>query len=366
MLTPAELERYNRQLLLPELGIAGQERLRAARLLVVGGGGLGSPALLYLAAAGVGTLGIVDGDRVDASNLHRQVIHGTGDIGREKSASAAAALHRLNPHVTVNVHQERIDFARMRALVADYELVVDGCDNYSTRYAINDACAAAGIPWIYGSVERFSGQVSVFGVAGGPCYRCLFPEAPRPESTASCDEVGVLGAVPGVVGSMQAVEALKLLTGIGEPLVGRLLQFDFRAGTTKLVRFDKQKNCVACGNSVASDKDQQTPMLPPFDVEPQEVVSRMGKKPSLVLLDIREPWEAVRASIAHAERVPMDSLENNLGSIDRTAEFVVFCHHGGRSRVATEWLRSLGYQARNLVGGIDRWSREIDPGVPRY
>lgn len=368
MLTPDELARYNRQLLLPELGVAGQERLRAARVLVVGAGGLGSPVLLYLAAAGVGTLGIVDGDRVDTSNLHRQVIHGTDDVGRDKTASAAAALKRLNAHVTVHTYQERVDASRFRTLVADYDLVVDGSDNYPTRYAINDACAAADKPWIYGSVERFSGQVSVFGTNDGPCYRCLFPHPPRPGSSASCEEIGVLGAVPGAIGAMQAIEALKWLTGVGEPLVGRLLQYDFLSGQSQLVRFDRRQDCPACGagRRAGSRPTTKAAVLPPFDVEPQEVESRLRKEPELKLLDIREPWELTRASIARAHAVPLDRLEASVGSLERTSEVIVFCHHGGRSRVATEWLRALGYQARNLAGGIDRWSREIDPSIPRY
>lgn len=367
MLTAAELARYNRQLLLPELGHDGQERLRAARVLVIGAGGLGSPVLFYLAAAGVGTLGIADSDRVDASNLHRQILHGTDDIGREKSESAAEAIRRLNPLVKVRTHQERVDARRAEALVAEYDLVVDGSDNYPTRYAINDACAAHGKTWIYGSVERFSGQVSVFGAPSGPCYRCIFPEQPKPGSTASCDEIGVLGAVPGVIGALQATEALKWITGIGEPLVGRLLQLDFLTGHTQWLRFEKRAGCSACGSD---RRAQSSPApardLPPFDAQPEEVASRIRAESGVTLLDIREPWEVSRARIARAELIPLDELEDNVESLDRSAEMIVFCHHGSRSRVATEWLRSLGFRARNLAGGIDRWSREIDPGVPRY
>lgn len=367
MLTAAELARYNRQLLLPELGLDGQERLRTARVLVIGAGGLGSPVLLYLAAAGVGTLGIADSDSVDASNLHRQILHGTEDIGRAKSESAAMAIRRLNPLVIVHAHQERVDGRRAESLVAEYDLVVDGSDNYPTRYAINDACAARGIPWIYGSVERFSGQVSVFCAPGGPCYRCIFPEPPSAGSTASCDEIGVLGAVPGVIGALQATEALKWIAGIGEPLVGRLLQLDFLSGQTQWMRFGRRTGCVACGDDRRPEMAEPPAQdLPPFDVQPEEAASLLRRRSGLTLLDIREQWEVSRARIESAEVIPLNELENNMESLDRSTELIVFCHHGSRSRMATEWLRSLGFRARNLAGGIDRWSREIDPGVPRY
>lgn len=230
MLTPAELARYDRQLTLPELGVAGQHRLRASSVLVVGAGGLGSPAAMYLAAAGVGRIGIVDDDTVEPSNLHRQIVHTTGDVGREKTTSAAESLTRLNPEVQVERHRLRLDRANAAALIADYDLVVDGSDNYATRYAVNDACAQLERAWVYGSVERFSGQVSVFGASSGPCYRCVYPEPPAPGTTSSCEEIGVLGAVPGVIGSLQALESLKLLAGIGEPLVGRCCSSISRTG----------------------------------------------------------------------------------------------------------------------------------------
>jgi sulfur-carrier protein adenylyltransferase/sulfurtransferase len=364
-----ELARYNRQLLLPEFGTQGQERLLKARVLVVGAGGLGSPVALYLAAAGVGTLGIVDHDRVGISNLHRQILHGSSDVGRDKTASAGAAIMRLNPHVRVEEHQARLEAGTAERLITGYDLVVDGSDNYPTRYAINDACSALGVPWVYGSVERYSGQVSVFGFADGPCYRCLYPQPPAPGESPSCDEIGVLGAVPGVVGALQATEALKVLAGVGEPLSGRLLQMDLLRGATRWVRFDRRADCPACGRSRAQTSPMTKSMpheLPPFNIEPKEVPQRLRLPPAARLLDVREPWEVQRASLADATVMPMSSIEQRVDSLDPSEELIVFCHHGQRSQMVTDWLRSQGFRARNMVGGIDKWSREVDAAVPRY
>jgi adenylyltransferase/sulfurtransferase len=370
MLTAAELARYGRQLALPEVGLAGQERLRGAKVLIVGAGGLGSPVGLYLAAAGVGIIGIIDDDILEPSNLHRQVLHATADIGREKSTSAADAIQRLNPHVEVRTHQERLTPARAAGLLRDYDVVVDGSDNYATRYAINDACAELGIVWIYGSVERFSGQVSVFGASGGPCYRCIFPEPPAPGSSPSCDEIGVLGAVPGVVGALQATETLKWILGAGEPLVGRLLQLDLKSGATRTVRFEKRADCPGCGRARETPGERVPKATEaPMDIEPAELAQALGgggKPVAFQLLDIREPWEWSLARIGDPQLLPMGSLEEECASLDRGRELVVYCHHGARSIVAVDWLRARGFRARNLAGGIDRWSREIDPSVPRY
>lgn len=369
MLTNAELSRYGRQLALSEVGLAGQERLRRASVLIVGAGGLGSPAALYLAAAGVGTIGIVDDDVVEISNLHRQILHGTADVGRAKAASAAESVRRLNPEVKLEAHQTRFTAANADGLVGGYDLVVDGSDNYPTRYAVNDACARLGKVWIYGSVERFSGQVSVFGAPDGPCYRCIFPEPPAPGSTASCEEIGVLGAVPGVVGSLQAVEALKWIVGVGEPLVGRLLQLDLQNGAIRMVRFERRKDCPACAQAQVSG-DATMPVLGgaavPVDIDPRELALRIDGQATLQLLDIREPWEWSVARIGDARLLQMGELESHVDSLDQSRELIVYCHHGARSSVAAEWLRARGYQARSLAGGIDRWSREVDPAVPRY
>lgn len=367
MLSQAELERYDRQLLLPELGVAGQERLKRARVLIVGAGGLGSPAALYLAAAGIGTVGIVDSDRVEPSNLHRQILHGTADVGTEKVASAAATLTRINPGISIVPHAERLTAANAPEIIGRYDLVIDGSDNFGTRYAVNDSCAALGTPWVYGSVERFAGQVSVFGLGEGPCYRCVFPEPPAPGSTPSCEQIGVLGAVPGIVGAWQAAEALKILTGAGEPLSGKLMQIDILRGVTSTVRFGRRADCATCGTRkpAKAEMSESREELPPCNIDPAEVPARL-REPGVRLLDVREMREVQRASIAGATVLPMSRLEQEAGSLDKSEEIIVFCHHGSRSRTVTDWLRSQGYRARNMTGGIDRWSREVDAAVPRY
>jgi len=363
-----DLARYSRQITLPELGLDGQRRLAGASVLIVGAGGLGSPVALYLAAAGVGRLGIVDDDKVELSNLHRQILHTTADVGTEKVKSAAATLGRLNPGVRVDAISTRIDKTNAAAIIADYDLVVDGSDNYATRYAVNDACAAAGTPWIYGSVERFSGQVAVFGAPDGPCYRCLYPEPPAPGTTASCEEIGVLGAVPGVIGSLQAVEALKWIAGIGKTQGGRLLQFDFLNGQIRTVMVDRNPECAACGgrsNAKAPPTSNGKARIA-ADVTPLELQRILREPDAPVLLDVREKREWNVARIESATLIPMSEIEDRLEQIDRTKPLVVFCHHGSRSAAVVEWLRSQGYEASNLVGGIDRWSREVDPAVARY
>lgn len=367
MLSQAELARYQRQILLPELGIAGQERLKQARVLVVGAGGLGSPAILYLAAAGVGTISLVDSDAVEPSNLHRQVLHGTADIGRAKTDSAAESVARLNPAVLVHRHHARLDAANAREFVALADVVVDGSDNFAARYAVNDACVALGIPWVYGSVERFAAQVSVFGFADGPCYRCIFPDPPASGTAPACDEIGVMGAVPGIVGAWQALETLKLLTGAGIPLSGRMAQMDLLRGETHWVRFDRRPDCAGCGSRRAREHHMNRGQddLPPFSIEPQEVAPRMADGGAR-LIDVREPWEIQRASIQGATAIPMKRIPDEAGSLSRDEELIVFCHHGGRSRTVTDWLRAQGFRARNLNGGIDRWSQDVDASVPRY
>ena len=366
MLSAAELSRYERQLALPEVGLTGQQRLQEARVLIVGAGGLGSPAALYLAAAGVGVLGVVDDDAVEVSNLHRQILHGTADIGREKASSAADAVQRLNPHVRVEAHRERLTASRAESLFAGYDVVVDGSDNYTTRYAVNDACARLGKPWVYGSVERFSGQVSVFCAPGGPCYRCIFPDPPAPGSTANCEEIGVLGAVPGVVGSLQAVEAIKWILDIGDLLAGRLLQLDFQTANVHIVHFERRNDCAACSTQPLPEKsDDALDDMESPDIEPGDLAHRLPHA-TFQLLDVRESWELSIARIGQARHTPMRDLPGSLDSLDRTQELIVYCHTGVRSGMAAEWLRAQGFRARNLAGGIDRWSREVDPSVPRY
>lgn len=383
MLTGAELSRYARQLVLPEVGLAGQEALRTARVLVVGAGGLGSPAALYLGAAGVGHLGLLDDDRVELSNLHRQILHGTAGVGQLKTTSGAGTLHRLNEHVQVREHTVRLDQANAPEIIRAYDVVVDGSDNYATRYAVNDACAALGVPWVYGSVERFAAQISVFGVADGPCYRCLFPAPPDAGSTPNCEEIGVLGAVPGIVGAMQALEALKLVLGAGRPLAGRLWQLDLLGGAMHSVELARRADCEVCSRArtasaargVETQRDatdhttraafaQEHPDA--SDITPAELAARMGSADSLTLLDVREHWEVRIAGLPSARHVLLNHLPDAIGTLDRAHELVVFCHHGVRSAMAAQWLRENGFRARNLEGGIDRWSREVDPRVPRY
>jgi molybdopterin/thiamine biosynthesis adenylyltransferase/rhodanese-related sulfurtransferase len=369
MLSPPELARYARQLVLPEVGLAGQERLSHSRVLIVGAGGLGSPAALYLAAAGVGLIGLVDDDDVELSNLHRQILHRGRDVGRPKVESGAETVRALNEHVDVRIHAEKLGPGTAAHVVNDYDIVVDGSDNYPARYALNDACATLAKPWVYGSIERFAGQVSVFGFANGPCYRCLFPAPPKPGSTASCEQIGVLGAVPGVIGSLQAVEALKCLLGIGQPLSGRLLQMDFLSATSHIIEFGRREDCAACGRNawtVTPRDDQTTEASESDDLEPVELAERLRRGEKLLLLDVREPWEASLARIADSQLVPMHELPIAVATLDPDQELVLYCHHGVRSSLASEWLRAQGFQARSLAGGIDRWSRDVDPTTPRY
>lgn len=367
MLSASELSRYGRQILLPEVGIAGQERLRAGRVLVVGAGGLGSPAALYLAAAGVGTLGILDSDRVELSNLHRQLLHRSEDVDRQKTVSASETIGALNPHVTVRQHDERLSAQNAERIFRNYDLVIDGSDNYPTRYAVNDACARLDLPWVYASVERFSGQISFFPGAAGPCYRCLYPEAPQPGSTASCDEIGVLGVLPGILGTLQASEALKWMLGVGEPLTGKLVTFDIRTVQMRTVSYDRNPECAVCGASCRTTA-ANAPSIEEnsAQLEPREVAALISGGRDLLLLDVREPWEHQVARIDNSHLVPMNELPARLGSLDRSRDIVVYCHHGMRSDMAAEWLRSQGFPARNLAGGIDRWSRDVDPAIPRY
>jgi molybdopterin/thiamine biosynthesis adenylyltransferase/rhodanese-related sulfurtransferase len=364
MLSASELSRYGRQVLLPEVGVQGQERLRAARVLVVGAGGLGSPAALYLAAAGVGTLGLVDSDRVELSNLHRQILHATSDVDRDKTASAAESLVALNPHTTVNQHQERLTAQTAARVLRNYDIVVDGSDNFSTRYAVNDTCVQLDKPWVYGSVERFSGQLSLFPGAEGPCYRCLYAEAPEPGTTASCDEIGVIGVLPGIVGTMQAAEALKWLLEIGQSLVGRLAMIDVRTMQMRSVEYARNPSCRTCGSAAG---ERAAPSIDDvLHLDPRTVAEMLKQQNDLTLLDVREPWEHDVAHISNSTFVPMNQLPGKVNSLDRSSEIIVYCHHGVRSDMAAEWLRSQGFSAKNLAGGIDRWSQEVDPSVPRY
>jgi len=374
-----ELLRYSRQIRLPHVGVAGQQALKNTSVLIVGAGGLGSPAAMYLAAAGVGRLGIVDSDRVDATNLHRQLLHRTEDIGREKVDSARTTLQAINPHVNVETIGVRLSRANALEIVGSYEMVIDATDNFPTRYLLNDACVLTRRPLIYGSVDRFEGQVSVFATDDGPCYRCLFPTPPDPNTVQSCADAGVLGVLPGLVGTMQATEALKLVLGLGESLVGRLLLVDALRMRFRTVITGRNPLCPACGTreiKALIDYDEFcTPQPQPRSrqrtragiIAPRELSSLLNDGESVTLIDVREPYEWNIGRIPTARLMPLDTIPEAADALDRDADIVVYCHHGTRSEVAAHALVAVGFQrVRNLVGGIDRWSREVDSRTPRY
>jgi adenylyltransferase/sulfurtransferase len=375
-----QLQRYKRHLLLDGVGPEGQERLLRSQVLIVGAGGLGCPAALYLAAAGVGTLGLVDFDCVDASNLQRQVLFDTHDIGRPKVEVAAERLAALNPDVRVVPIAEKVQASNAQTIVEGYDVVLDGTDTFPSRYLLNDICAWAGIPLVSGSIQRFEGQVSVFDRPRGPCYRCLFPEPPPPELAPNCAEAGVLGVLPGVVGTLQATEVLKILLGYGEPLVGRLLVYDAGAMEFRTFRVPRDPDCAVCGDEptirepidyeqfcAASRSEVGASAVP--EVDPQELRKRLDSDEALLLLDVREPFEWELARIEGARLVPLGELPQRIGEFEswRNRPVVVHCHHGGRGRSACELLRSHGFErVANLRTGIDGWSTEVDSSIPRY
>ncbi len=374
-----EILRYSRHLIMPEVGLTGQQALKAARVLLVGAGGLGSPLALYLAAAGVGTIGIVEGDVVDVTNLQRQVLHGTDDIGRSKLASAIATVRNLNPHVEVVGHDTLLSSANALDIVRGYDVVVDGTDNFPTRYLVNDACVLLGKPNVYGSIYRFDGQATVFSHAGGPCYRCLFPEPPPPGAVPSCAEGGVLGVLPGVVGLIQATEAIKLILGRGEPLVGRLLLYDALAMRFREIQIRRDPRCPVCGDAptIRSLIDYYAFCGVPghgvnhaaFDAEiaPAELDALRRSGARLVLLDVREPHEHEINRIADARLIPLRDLPARVHELDTADEIVVHCLMGARSAEACQFLRAAGFgKVRNLRGGIRAWIDEVDPSQVQY
>lgn len=374
-LETGELIRYARHLTLPEFGIAGQGKLKRARVLLVGAGGLGSPAGLYLAAAGVGTIGIVDGDRVDESNLQRQVLHSTADIGRPKVDSARDRLLTLNPLIQVETIGERLTSANARAIVGRFDLVIDGSDNFPTRYLVNDACVLERKPLVYGSIFRFEGQLSVFSTPNGPCYRCLFADPPPPELVPSCVEAGVLGVLPGIVGTLQALEAIKWIAGIGTPMVGRLLLLDALSLRFREIVVQRDPRCPVCGDSPTIRElvdydafcgirgaDASSPA-----VAPAELVTELQGLDPPVVLDVREPWEFGIAQIPGAVLIPLGDLAERLGSLPRDRALVTVCHHGDRSEAARAFLEGAGFRrVRVLTGGMDGWAIAVDPAMPRY
>jgi sulfur-carrier protein adenylyltransferase/sulfurtransferase len=372
-LTRDELARYARHLSLPEVGLDGQERLKSARVLVVGVGGLGSPAALYLAAAGVGTLGIVDFDFVDRSNLQRQILFGESDVGKGKLDAAVARLSETNPHVAIEAHAARVEKGNVQALVDAYDLVLDGTDNFPTRYLVHDAAFFAGKPYVYGSIFRFEGQASVFHRGHGPCYRCLFPEPPPPGAVPSCAEAGVIGVLPGIVGSIQANEAIKLVLGVGEPLVGRLLLFDALALRFREVKLRRAADCPLCGEAPTQRElvEYADVCLPAeaaeMEVAAGELAARLAGTAPPALLDVRLPHEIRIARFPGAIEIPLHELPARLAELPRDRPIVTICHVGARSLVAVDLLREAGFAGpQSLAGGIEAWSREIDPSVPRY
>jgi sulfur-carrier protein adenylyltransferase/sulfurtransferase len=376
-----ELARYARHLILPEVGMEGQQRLKAARVLCVGTGGLGSPLAFYLAAAGVGTLGLVDFDVVDASNLQRQILHSTKDVGRRKLDSAEEKLTALNPAVRVVKHETRLTSTNALEILAGYDIVADGTDNFPTRYLVNDACVLLRKPNVYGSIFRFEGQASVFAMKDGPCYRCLYPEPPPPGMVPSCAEGGVLGILPGLVGVIQATEAIKLILGKGETLAGRLLLVEALGMRFRELKLKRNPECPVCGDQPTvtelMDYEQFCGVEPTANKESSRVngIQQMSVKElkerreageDVFVLDVREPYEYQIANLGGV-LMPMNDVPRRLAELDREREIVVHCKSGGRSQRAAEFLQQAGYaKVKNLAGGIDAWTREIDPSMPKY
>ncbi|MFN2386248.1 MAG: molybdopterin-synthase adenylyltransferase MoeB [Thermoanaerobaculia bacterium] len=375
-LSSEELRRYARHLVLPHVGLAGQEKLKRARVLVVGAGGLGSPLAMYLAAAGVGTLGLADCDPVEESNLHRQVLYGTSDVGRPKTEAAAQRLKETNPHVAIETFPERLSSANALEIVKSFDVVADGTDNFPTRYLVNDACVLAGKPNVYASVLRFEGQASVFWAEKGPCYRCLHPSPPPPGAVPSCEEGGVLGVLPGLLGLIQATETIKLLLGEGETLIGRLLMLDALTMRFQEIALRKDERCAVCGpnpsvkalidyESFCGNLGAVRQGVPEITVEELKALRDRGE--SVVLLDVREPHEVAISDLPGSVKIPLGRLPQSLDRLSREDAIVVYCRVGGRSAQAVEYLRQMGYgQARNLAGGINRWADRIDPTMAKY
>ncbi len=374
-LTPDELRRYSRHLLLPQVGLEGQRKLKAASVLIVGVGGLGSPIAMYLAAAGVGRLGLVDADVVDESNLQRQIVHGQHTVGRLKVESARERLLDLNPHIRVDVYPVRLTRDNALDILRPYDIVVDGTDNFPTRYLLNDACVFLGKPFVYGSIYRFDGQVSVFDARRGPCYRCLFPQPPPPHLVPTCGMGGVFGVLPGVVGTIQATEVLKLILGIGEPLIGRLLLYDALDMTFDTVQVPKNPKCPVCGEhpTITELIDYEafcgvspTPAASDLEITPHDLARRLAAGEPLRVIDVREPHELAIARLPFAENIPLEQLWSRMDAFDKDTPLVFVCRSGERSRLAAEAFREEGFRAWNLQGGINAWAREVDPTLRQY
>jgi sulfur-carrier protein adenylyltransferase/sulfurtransferase len=380
-LTPSEIQRYSRHLIMPEVGMDGQLKLKNAKVLCIGTGGLGAPLGVYLAAAGVGRIGLVDFDVVDNSNLQRQILFGTKDVGRPKIAAAADRLRDLNPTIQIDTHEVRLTSENALDLFKDYDIIVDGTDNFPTRYLVNDACVLLGKPNVYGSIFRFEGQATIFAYPGGPCYRCLYPEPPPPGLVPSCAEGGVLGVLPGIVGSIQAAETLKLILQAGDSLVGRLLLFDALAMKFRELKLRKNPECPACGDpqhrtitklidyeEFCGIRGEEAPAIASTvpEITPKELKSRLDKGDELFILDVREPHEYQICNLG-GKLIPLGEISRRAHELDSSREIVVHCRSGKRSAEAAEFLRGAGFRKLlNLKGGILAWSDEVDPSVPKY
>jgi adenylyltransferase/sulfurtransferase len=377
-----EIARYSRHLIMPEVTLEGQKRLKAANILCIGAGGLGSPIALYLAAAGIGRMGLVDGDVVDFSNLQRQILHGTRDVGRKKLNSARDRIREVNPNVQVDLHDTLFTSANAEELVRDYDIVIDGTDNFPTRYLSNDICVFLKKPNIYGSIFRFDGQCTVFAPhLGGPCYRCMFPEPPPPGMVPSCAEGGVLGVLPGIIGVMQAIEAVKLVIGIGDSLIGRLVQFDALKLKFREFKLRRDPDCPVCGEhptiTQLIDYDQfcgipqaaaaEAAEAPVPNMTVRELKQKLDHGDKFVLLDVREPFEWDICHIDHAKLIPLGQLPSRMSELDSADEIVIHCKSGARSAKAVRLLQEAGFsKLHNVEGGITAWAEEVDPSVPKY
>lgn len=374
-----EIARYSRHLILPEVGMDGQSKLKAASVLMVGAGGLGAPVGLYLAAAGVGRIGIVDFDVVDASNLQRQVIHSTGDLGRKKLDSAADRMTGINPNLQVDKYDAPLSSENALDILRGYDLVVDGTDNFPTRYLVNDACVLSKKPNVYGSIFRFEGQASVFAFEDGPCYRCLYPEPPPPGLVPSCAEGGVLGILPGLIGVVQATEAVKIILGVGTSLKNRLLLYDALQMKFRELKLRRNRECPACGDQPTIKQliDYQEfcgvkPIMMPASsandqIDPSEVKARQDRGDEFLFIDVREPHEYQIARLPGTRLIPLGDLPKSLGELPKDAEIVVHCKSGGRSQKAVDLMRANGFaKARNMTGGTLAWSDKVDSSVPKY
>lgn len=381
-LNAEEIQRYSRHLILPEVAMTGQKKLKAASILLIGTGGLGSPLAMYLAAAGVGRLGLVDFDVVDSSNLQRQVIHSTQNVGKSKLASAKSFIAGINPNVEVETYETRFSSENALEIARDYDLVIDGTDNFPTRYLVNDVCVLLKKPNVYGSIFRFEGQASVFWAEQGPCYRCLYPEPPPPGLVPSCAEGGVLGVLPGIIGTIQANEAIKLILGAGEPLIGRLLLFDALAMHFREMKLRKDPNCPICGPHptitelidyeqfcgmpVVEDDGRDGKIVNSFDISATDLARRLKTEP-IYLLDVREVYEYEICAIPGATLIPLPQLPERLAEINGAQPIVAYCRTGKRSAKAVKLLQQAGYaSAKNLAGGIHAWADDVDPSLPKY